>query len=327
MDDFIGCKYYDPGSKEKCNSFKLPGNLQGGKKELIDKMVGDVLQKNSFPPPLSWQFNKCLRLSVNYRGKHCSNAIHEYEAVKMNKISCNVRYYCFLPNDRSFMIVVGKGIHSHSLPTLTISSTKQKQIVSSLLEKNKNATTKDCSEEVLVKTGRQPSEETIRKLRSKYRITRHPHGVNLEALIQEVLDTLEYGCQPYVKDIYDNRLTNPTVGIVIIMNHDELLKKCVFKPQFGVDGTFNIVSKDEENYNMELLSVAAKDDFTGKVYSPFRALTSRKTKEARKVVFRELITRLVELGLKDPLLSSGNSRLSVTTDFETTFGVASFKRI
>ena len=53
-----------------------------------------------------------------------------------------------------------------------------------------------------------------------------------------------------------------------------------------------------------------------------RMLASRKTINAQKVLLRTFIRFLKDNGLENPLLAPPESRLSVASDFETTFCIA-----
>ena len=58
------------------------------------------------------------------------------------------------------------------------------------------------------------------------------------------------------------------------------------------------------------------------MFSPFRMLSSLKTTGARRVFFERFFRELKANGLPDPLSATNFQRLTVSTDFETTFAVS-----
>ena len=131
----------------------------------------------------------------------------------------------------------------------------------------------------------------------------------------------------YVWSIYDERLrdegreTMDQVGVVIVMGNKDLLRRSVSAPHYGCDGTFYMVSQSGDLLSYELVSFTCNDPLTGRMYCPFRAIASRKTTGARRVMFVAFIRALKNVGLQDPLLCSPVKRLTISTDFETTFAL------
>lgn len=356
LPDYIGCSMYGQKGRDgiqKCNILTLPTNLQGTNSNLVDEIISNANLGN-FPKPDKHEVDKCPPLSIKFRGKHCPRAIHGYEAVTVEKEDCYVRYHCFVPNDTDeWMVVVGFGEHTHSEPPPDVNPITQRSIVNDSLRNDSAKTINHLCNEVRNQTGRNPSAHSIRKIRSEFKSNLHPFGTDLSALIHEHIEMVKSGHQSYIKSIVDSRnLTNSPfgeyfssnssfdkqfstelnieainpsnerIGVVIIMSVDDLLKQAVRRPQIGVDGTFSIVARDKDNLDMELLTIVSKDNLTGKIFSPLRALTSRKTLEARKMVFYELVKRMNEFGLVDPLQANSFSRLTMVSDFETTFSIA-----
>lgn len=341
LDDYIGCRLYgthgngNEGEKSsKCSILRLPAALQGANEDLVNKILSDA-DMMEFPSPPVEHLHRCPPLSVKYRGKHCPRAIHDWEAVPLDKVKCGVRYYAIIPQEKDWMVVVGCGKHTHGIPPPTIDHRTQRSLVMETMRHNPMATVHNCADKVLEATGKQPSLEAIRKVRYEFKKSEHPYGLGLDALQKEVADLLNTGHIPYVKSILDNRNTvicpsgeNSTIrslqedGVIITMCHDELLKHMVATPQIGCDGTFSMVTKESDNLSLELLCFVAKDITTGRIYVPFRALTSKKTTGARKAVFMDMVTRMKDLGLPDPLTALPASRLCMGSDFETTFAIA-----
>ena len=131
--------------------------------------------------------------------------------------------------------------------------------------------------------------------------------------MQEILDE---------RSTENRRLVREQMGIIIILSHMDLLKKCVDHPHFSCDGTFNMVTNNGDDVNYELVSIITKDPLTGRMYCPMRMIASRKTTAARIHLFKRFVSAMRSLGLTDPLTADPYSRLTIATDFETTFAVA-----
>ena len=83
-----------------------------------------------------------------------------------------------------------------------------------------------------------------------------------------------------------------------------------------------MVSKSGDKIDYELVSIITKDPLTGRMYFPMRMIASRKTTAARVRLFERFISSLKANGLRDPLKAPAQRRLTIATDFETTFSLA-----
>lgn len=331
---FITCKHYENNSeqcKRKCDKLFLPSHLEQVDPRYLHQLIVQAMN-GEFPEPCNEAMNRCPPYGIACRKKYCDRRTHEYEAVPLVTIKCNAKYQYFssLPSDdEKFCIIVGYGEHSHVKPPMQLQNSTTKEAVSTYLNVNPTMTTKQITNKLVKDYNRKATIGTIRKLRSTFVSKRYPFGKNLSGLIKQMdNDVLNCRTDTYVRSITDERerdLTRSTsdqIGIVVIMYDEKLLKMTVDRPRLGCDDTFSVVAKDNENVEWQLCSIVAKSEDIGKVYVPFRALTTRKTIGARKVVFKHLIDKLVSYGLHDPLTAPPHKRITMATDFETTFAIA-----
>lgn len=92
-------------------------------------------------------------------------------------------------------------------------------------------------------------------------------------------------------------------------------------PIIGCDGTFSVLSSNPtEDLTYELNTMVAKDIQLGQVFHVYRNISPRKTITAIINMFDEWVE-----GLQYPLTPQVHERLSICTDFQTTFAI-SFRR-
>lgn len=80
-----------------------------------------------------------------------------------------------------------------------------------------------------------------------------------------------------------------------------------------------MVSQHGNLLSYQLVSIVCKDPLTGRTYSPFRAIASRKTTAVRIIMFNAFFGTLKNSSLHHPLQANRLERLTLATDFETTF--------
>ena len=83
-----------------------------------------------------------------------------------------------------------------------------------------------------------------------------------------------------------------------------------------------MISRSGDDLDFELVSILTKDPLTGLMYSPMRMIASRKSTGARLKLFERFIKALHANGLQNPLEAPLPRRLTLATDFETTFSLA-----
>ncbi len=170
---------------------------------------------------------------------------------------------------------------------------------------------------------------SILKIRYQVKRNEKPFGVNLEAITQEYIRRVNSGESSYIISVSDERVEDISrascdeVGVSIIFCNLDLLKHSIKRPYYGCDGTFNVVPKIScEGLDFELNTIISRDLKTGKCFSVMRQLASRKTKAARKDLFKHFVDLLLSNGLKNPLLCEKKDRMSFTTDFVTTYAIS-----
>ncbi|KAI0562229.1 hypothetical protein FGB62_64g139 [Gracilaria domingensis] len=175
-----------------------------------------------------------------------------------------------------------------------------------------------------------PYPATVKSIRRDFRKEQYPAGKSLTAFLEafHTQKQLTGSWHSYVLSIEDHRagdefkLTREQKGLSVIFGDPRLLSKASSSPRFGPDGTFRIVNSRGANgelLSFELVSIVAKDEETGCVYSVMHQLCTRKTSSSRSLLFQEFIKQLRYRGLHDPLRATGKNRLTMATNFETTY--------
>ena len=332
LPDFIGCREFrtiGKGLSSACSLVSLPVELQGADTKLVDNLVSNA-RKGIWPPYAV--HNVCSPLSFSFSGSHCPSNIHGYEAVPVEKIVCGVRYHFFFSSPASsmkFVIVVGTGIHNHCPPVISAPMNKVRPLVNSTLSSNRTASTRDLCEIVENTLGAKAPINSIIKLRHQLRSRETPNGTNIEAITREYIRRVTSGESNYIISVSDERVqdrgrvSSDEVGISIVLCNQDLLKHSLKHPRYGCDGTFNTVSKLScDGLDFELNTIISKDPKTDKCYAVMRQIASRKTKGARKDLFKHFTDLLFSFGLQNPLKCNNDQRISFTTDFETTYAIA-----
>lgn len=330
--DFIGCSEFGrPGitNPRICRRVVLPADLQGTDKRIVDALVAEARQ-GIFPEMEQIQRNMCDPVSMQYRGRHCPNYAHGYEAVPLVHLKCKVRYHILFDHGdvMEWCIIVGQGVHGHTWPKQRARVDVVKEMVKSSVESGDVVTTQDIVRRVHETEGRCASTDSVRYHRYTAKRAMCPFGDSLSALLMQHAIDVESGTEGYVKTIIDDREADrcraqtEQVGVCIILSNTELLKRSSCLPRFGVDGTFGTVAHYESADDFELVTIVSKSETKGVVYPVMRMLASRKTVAARKVLMDMFVTQLCCFGLVDPLKARGCYQLSMASDFETTFGIA-----
>lgn len=328
--NFIGCKHYQPGRPvgHKCTGLELPSHLHEGDYRLVNQLITSAVNGN-YPEPLDDEKNRCPPYELCQ--KYCTRRIHEFETVPLVHVNCHVRYHVFVSNDidHNFLLIVGYGVHTHERPLLRPSKEELEKTIHGTLDINPFTETRKLSAIVYNDIKKTASINRIRKVRTNFKRSKHMYGTNYMGLVRQYYSNIHNsGEKSYIVSLTDERELDRSrsqtnqVGVIICLCNYKLLRMAVSRPVLGCDGTFNVVAVDEDNLKFELLCIVGQCDDTGKVYSPFKALTSRKTLAARKKVFQIFISEMVNLGLPDPLHAIPSRRLTLATDFETTFAIA-----
>ncbi|MEM7299127.1 MAG: hypothetical protein AAF391_12780, partial [Bacteroidota bacterium] len=332
LPDFIGCKDFSIFGKRSissCSLVSLPNELQGADPVLVNKIASDA-RMGIFPT--TTVKNICSPVPFGYTGKHCPSNIHGYEAVPLEKVCCNVRYHFFYSTPSSttkWVIIIGIGTHTHCPPVLTAPMNLVRPLVESTLSSNRTASTRDLCEIVENTFGVKAPLNSVLKVRYQMKQKEKPFGTNLESITTEYIRRVQSGDSNYIISVSDervadnSRVSSDEVGVSIILCNHDLLKHSMKNPRYGCDGTFNVVSNITcEGLDFELNTIISKDRKTGKCFAVMRQLASRKTKGARKDLFKHFVDLLLSHNLKDPLRCANNERLSFTTEFETTYAIS-----
>ena len=169
---------------------------------------------------------------------------------------------------------------------------------------------------------------SIRKQKYNFRAREHPQGRDLIAVKSCLRQRQALSMRQYVHEVIDQReedefrLTRDQVGVVVLMWDEDLIRRAIQSPTFGCDGTFSVVAKNSDDLDFELVSIICQEPRTKRVFSPMRMLASRKTTACRCLLFERFFNELKKSGLPDPLNAASHQRLTVSTDFETTFAIS-----
>ena len=331
--DYFGCADFGkPGvtNHKNCDLVPLPAHLQDANPELIEEIAARARQ-GIFPVSKSSK-GDCPPLRVTYTGKHCPRSVHLQGACDVRRIECDVEYHYLFHQlqDGSFswVIVVGIGVHKHSWPLARAPPSLVKSFVTSMHSSNPTLTSRQIAKNVEEYFGLKAPMNTIQKIRYRLNCEMYPFGKSIQALIAAYKATFGEGERMYINKIVDermedeSRLVRDQVSVSIILCNRRLLRLRAKFPRLRCDGTFRVFCSYDDGLDFELNSIIAKDPKTGKIFSPMRQLASRKTTAARKILFKELVAGLVEYGMEDPCVAPISKRLSMATDFETTYAVA-----
>ncbi|KAI0564932.1 hypothetical protein FGB62_22g62 [Gracilaria domingensis] len=256
------------------------------------------------------------------------------EAPKLEKTGCNVLFHYFFFADvsgeyLSYVVVVGVGVHDHTWPVRRPPSTALRNFVSNLYKEGKQITDNQVLRRIENRFGSLPSPYTVHWLKTRVQKEKYPLGKSLRSLSTIInLEDQYAGNDRYILSFKDNRIDDHHLpkknqkGVSIIFGRAELLDMAAENPRLGCDGTFGIVSSLADDLNFELVTIVAKNERTGKIFAVMRQLTSRKTMATRSILFHELVRQLTNRGMKDPLKESPEKRLTMATDFETTYSFA-----
>lgn len=333
LPDFIGCCHFGkPGVRDpqRCDIRTLPPTLQNCNGRLVADLIHSAYLGNP-PLPSASDIDKCPPLSRATRSKLCQRGVHGYEVSPLQVIPCNVKYHYLFDNSGcvpKWVLVIGVGTHTHARPPLRPSPAEVRNVVARSYLGNNHITTGELCEEVRSTLRKSAPHDSVRTLHRKLLCESFPYGRSLSSLLERYLASISSDKQEYIIDVIDereadkHRCITDQVGVVVLLCNEGLLKRCVPNPFFGCDGTFSTVQCKADGLVFELTSIVAKDLETGRIYSVMRQLSSRKTVAARKVLFSCFLKKLRILGVEDPLLASPSNRISFSTDFETTFGIA-----
>ncbi|KAI0557146.1 hypothetical protein FGB62_336g025 [Gracilaria domingensis] len=337
LPDFMGCSDFgNEGVRDpkKSSLVKLPPHLQGANPHLVGSLVA-LAQHGIFPESRAGSGN-CPPYPLSSRGKFCTRPAHLQESPTLLHIKCDVEYHYFLmKNDEtqghlSWAVVVGFGRHRHTWPMRKPSPKLVHNFVSNLCQEGKILTGPMILRKLEEEFGCAPSPATVKSIRRDFRKEQYPAGKSLTAFLEAFHSQkqLAGSGHSYVLSIEDHRagdefkLIREQKGLSVIFEDPRLLSKASSSPRFGCDGTFGIVNGHGANgelLSFELVSIVAKDEETGCAYSVMHQLCTRKTSSFCSMLFQEFLKQLRYRGVHDPLRATGNNRLTMATDFETTY--------
>lgn len=331
--DFIGCAQFGQvGVRDRsgCDIRPLPSHLQGASSAYVNQLVLHAVN-GTFPrDPLAGS-SPCKPLRRSHLGKHCENHVHGFEAVPLVVLPCSAIYHFLVHYEEaepSWMVVVGIGTHGHQPPVPRPSPVCVRKVISDMHSSNPLVTVKEIRKKVSSSFLRAAPMASLRKQHQNVRGGASPYNHTISGLLQNRSTILHYGGTPYITSVIDEREgdkcrpPSEQIGIVVLMCNENLVKRSVTTPHYGVDGTFNMVVRCSENVSYELVSIVSKDPVTGTTFSVVRMLSSRKTVACRKLLFDFFLRKLTAHGLEDPFVAEPSTRLTVTSDFETTFAIA-----
>ena len=328
--DYLVCQHFgERGHKDVklCALTPIPVELYKSDESVLERVMEDA-RHGVFPNPAPWTLGQCAPKQVKNCEHYCTSDVHMFEPVPMDKIECDVTFILYVHYENGvpdFAVVVGYGTHTHSTPLPRASSEIVDCVAKELVQRSATATTESISREVFRRTGLNTTYGSARKARynARARIPGSQYGKGLMALLREFLNNENCSTPEYLVYVSDPSIerADSEVGLNVIMCNKNLLKKSISKPNYGVDGTFNMVTRTAEGHKFELVSVMAKDD-SGYFYAVMRQFTARATAASRRFLFEHFFSKAKSLGMKDPLHSAPYERMTMTSDFETGFAKA-----
>lgn len=335
LPDFIGCASYgkhglhDPRG---CSLVSIPKRLQNADPLLVNDLA-DKARRGVFPIDDRCNLsNMCPPISYSFTGDHCLQPVHEQEAPNIIRLPCKVEYHYIYKSKPGgyleWVLVVGIGIHEHTWPLKKAPCSNVKRMVEELLVDNPELKCKEICQRVDRKFGVKAPLRSIQKMLEDFRNERFGHRQGLDSFISMCQTSIPINLTDYVICVSDQRKEDiqrhekDQIGISILLCNEDLLKRSASRPRFGCDGTFGVVLSSNTGLKFELTTIIAKDDQTGRIYAVMRQLCTRKTTAARKHLFDSFISRIAVHGLQDPLKCSGSKRLTMSSDYETTFAFA-----
>ena len=155
--------------------------------------MNDLLQRASqgeFPHAPQQQKETCPCLPMSYKGKHCPNAVHGYEAAVLNRLQCSVTYH-FLTHYQNgrlqWGVVVGYGTHTNACPVPRPSAAQVRQVAELSFQQSPAVSTAEIFRRVKDNFGDIASPEAVRRQRFNLRSEQNPYGRSFASLLQRYL--------------------------------------------------------------------------------------------------------------------------------------------